>query len=94
MAPSLWVLACQAIRQGEIDVAIAGAVNLSLHPNKYNLLSDLLAHAETFEPGQAEYLIVDEATGMAVEIRRRGTPAVASTDNNPYLRRLEFAAPK
>ena len=34
-------LACQAIRQGEIDVAIAGAVNLSLHPNKYNLLSDL-----------------------------------------------------
>lgn len=59
-----------------------------------NLLADLLAHAETFEPGQAEYLIVDEATGMAVEIRRRGTPAVASTDNNPYLRRLEFAAPK
>ncbi|MGO1070379.1 SDR family NAD(P)-dependent oxidoreductase [Lysobacter sp. CA199] len=34
-------LACQAIRQGEIDVAIAGAVNLSLHPNKYNLLSDM-----------------------------------------------------
>lgn len=34
-------LACQAIRQGEIDVAIAGAVNLSLHPNKYNLLSNL-----------------------------------------------------
>jgi acyl transferase domain-containing protein/acyl carrier protein len=34
-------LACQAIRQGEIEVAIAGASNLSLHPNKYNLLSDL-----------------------------------------------------
>jgi polyketide synthase PksN len=34
-------LACQAIRQGEIDVAIAGASNLSLHPNKYNLLSDM-----------------------------------------------------
>lgn len=34
-------LACQAIRQGEIDAAIAGASNLSLHPNKYNLLSDL-----------------------------------------------------
>ncbi len=34
-------LACQAIRCGEIDAAIAGAVNLSLHPNKYNLLSDL-----------------------------------------------------
>jgi len=34
-------LACQAIQRGEIDAAIAGAVNLSLHPNKYNLLSDL-----------------------------------------------------
>lgn len=34
-------LACQAIGVGEIDVAIAGAVNLSLHPNKYNLLSDM-----------------------------------------------------
>jgi len=34
-------LACQAIRCGEIDAAIAGAVNLSLHPNKYNLLSDM-----------------------------------------------------
>ncbi len=34
-------LACQAIQRGEIDAAIAGAVNLSLHPNKYNLLSDM-----------------------------------------------------
>ncbi|MFK3648790.1 SDR family NAD(P)-dependent oxidoreductase [Lysobacter enzymogenes] len=34
-------LACQAIRQGEIEAAIAGAVNLSLHPSKYDLLSDL-----------------------------------------------------
>jgi polyketide synthase PksN len=34
-------LACQAIRAGEIDVAIAGASNLSLHPSKYNLLSDM-----------------------------------------------------
>jgi polyketide synthase PksN len=34
-------LACQAIRTGEIDVAIAGGSNLSLHPSKYNLLSDM-----------------------------------------------------
>ncbi|BAV98290.1 modular polyketide synthase [Lysobacter enzymogenes] len=34
-------LACQAIRHGEIEAAIAGAVNLSLHPSKYDLLSDL-----------------------------------------------------
>jgi polyketide synthase PksN len=35
-------LACQALRAGEIDIAIAGASNLSLHPSKYNLLSDLM----------------------------------------------------
>ncbi|TXH73313.1 MAG: SDR family NAD(P)-dependent oxidoreductase, partial [Lysobacteraceae bacterium] len=34
-------LACIAIRSGEIDVALAGAVNLSIHPNKYNMLADL-----------------------------------------------------
>ncbi len=28
-------LACEAIRGGEIDVAIAGGVNVSIHPNKY-----------------------------------------------------------
>lgn len=33
-------LACDAIKRGEIQVAVAGGVNLSLHPQKYNLLSD------------------------------------------------------
>ncbi|GGR19850.1 hypothetical protein GCM10010219_25800 [Streptomyces netropsis] len=32
-------LACQSIKCGESEVAIAGGVNLSLHPNKYLLLS-------------------------------------------------------
>ncbi|ACL75234.1 SDR family NAD(P)-dependent oxidoreductase [Ruminiclostridium cellulolyticum] len=32
-------LACDSLRKGEIDIAIAGGVNLSLHPNKYLLLS-------------------------------------------------------
>ncbi|MFI1761427.1 SDR family NAD(P)-dependent oxidoreductase [Streptomyces sp. NPDC020800] len=32
-------LACQSIRWGDCDVAVAGGVNLSLHPNKYLLLS-------------------------------------------------------
>ncbi len=32
-------LACDALRRGEVAVAIAGAVNLSLHPQKYALLS-------------------------------------------------------
>lgn len=34
-------LAMQAIKNGEIEVALAGAVNLSLHPAKYALLSHL-----------------------------------------------------
>lgn len=32
-------LACQSIQSGESEVAIAGGVNLSLHPHKYVLLS-------------------------------------------------------
>ena len=32
-------LACQSLRYGEIEVAVAGGVNLSIHPNKYILLS-------------------------------------------------------
>ncbi|HDR9511781.1 TPA: SDR family NAD(P)-dependent oxidoreductase, partial [Burkholderia cepacia] len=32
-------LACQSIRNGNCDVAIAGAVNVTLHPNKYLMLA-------------------------------------------------------
>ncbi|MFC1747380.1 SDR family NAD(P)-dependent oxidoreductase, partial [Pseudomonadota bacterium] len=32
-------LACESIRRGESDYGIAGGINLSLHPNKYLLLS-------------------------------------------------------
>lgn len=32
-------LACQDLRVGSIDMAIAGGVNLNLHPNKYGMLS-------------------------------------------------------
>ncbi len=32
-------LACESIRSGESEMALAGGVNLSLHPNKYNILS-------------------------------------------------------
>ncbi len=34
-------LACEALKLGDINVGIAGGVNLSLHPQKYNTLSDL-----------------------------------------------------
>ncbi|MEY8355389.1 SDR family NAD(P)-dependent oxidoreductase [Lachnospiraceae bacterium 54-53] len=32
-------MACQAMLAGEVEMAVAGGVNLSLHPNKYILLS-------------------------------------------------------
>ena len=32
-------LACQSLKSGDCDTAVAGGVNLSLHPNKYLLLS-------------------------------------------------------
>ncbi len=32
-------LACESLRRGETDVAIAGGVNLTIHPNKYMLLA-------------------------------------------------------
>ncbi|WP_205297256.1 SDR family NAD(P)-dependent oxidoreductase [Candidatus Pantoea multigeneris] len=34
-------VACNAIRSGDVPVAIAGGVNLSLHPYKYHLLSNM-----------------------------------------------------
>ncbi len=32
-------LACESLRRGESDVAVAGGVNVTIHPNKYVLLS-------------------------------------------------------
>ena len=32
-------LACESIRRGESTLAVAGGVNLTLHPNKYTLLN-------------------------------------------------------
>nr|WP_227983132.1 SDR family NAD(P)-dependent oxidoreductase [Dickeya poaceiphila] len=34
-------VACNALRSGDVPVAIAGGVNLSLHPYKYHLLSNM-----------------------------------------------------
>lgn len=33
-------LACNDIRNGDVDIAIAGGVNVSIHPNKYVMLSE------------------------------------------------------
>ncbi|MCE0722468.1 SDR family NAD(P)-dependent oxidoreductase [Legionella resiliens] len=60
-------LACQSIHEGECDMALAGGVNLSLHPNKYLLLSHgkFLArdgHCRSFGEGGDGY-VPGEAVG-------------------------------
>ncbi|PWY57586.1 beta-ketoacyl synthase [Legionella qingyii] len=60
-------LACQSIHEGECEMALAGGVNLSLHPNKYLLLSHgkFLAsdgHCRSFGEGGDGY-VPGEAVG-------------------------------
>ncbi|MBN9228887.1 MULTISPECIES: SDR family NAD(P)-dependent oxidoreductase [Legionella] len=63
-------LACQSIHEGECDMALAGGVNLSLHPNKYLLLSHgkFLAsdgHCRSFGDGGDGY-VPGEAVGAVL----------------------------
>ncbi|CAM2843986.1 polyketide synthase, type I [Legionella steigerwaltii] len=63
-------LACQSIHEGECDMALAGGVNLSLHPNKYLLLSHgkFLArdgHCRSFGEGGDGY-VPGEAVGAVL----------------------------
>ncbi|MCY1033270.1 amino acid adenylation domain-containing protein [Corallococcus sp. BB11-1] len=63
-------LACQELRQGNIPLAIAGGVNLSLHPNKYSMLSAsrLLstgARCESFGEGGDGY-VPGEGVGVVL----------------------------
>jgi acyl transferase domain-containing protein/acyl-CoA synthetase (AMP-forming)/AMP-acid ligase II len=63
-------LACQSLREGECQLALAGGVNLSLHPNKYLLLSHgkFLAsdgHCRSFGAGGDGY-VPGEAVGAVL----------------------------
>ncbi|WP_454782670.1 SDR family NAD(P)-dependent oxidoreductase [Legionella sp. WA2022007384] len=63
-------LACQSIHEGECEMALAGGVNLSLHPNKYLLLSHgkFLAsdgHCRSFGEGGDGY-VPGEAVGAVL----------------------------
>jgi len=67
-------LACEALKRAEISVAVAGGVNLSLHPQKYNSLSDLHflssdGRCRSFGAGGDGY-VPAEAVG-AVILKRR-----------------------
>lgn len=62
---------------------IAGAKN--------NWLRKLVDYGQSLEPGAAEYLIVDEESRFAVELRRRAAPLEARTDgSNPLVRDITF----
>jgi polyketide synthase PksN len=63
-------LACQDLKHGKTDLAIAGAVNVSIHPNKYLLLSagqflSQKGHCESFGEGGDGY-IPGEGVGVAI----------------------------
>lgn len=63
-------LACDSLRKGESQVSLAGGVTLSLHPSKYNWLSNSLflstqGQCQTFGEGGDGY-VPAEGVGVAV----------------------------
>jgi acyl transferase domain-containing protein/acyl carrier protein/aryl carrier-like protein len=63
-------LACQDLRLGRTDMALAGGVNLSIHPDKYSMLSagqfiSGAGHCQSFGEGGDGY-IPGEGVGVAV----------------------------
>ncbi|GAA4798003.1 hypothetical protein GCM10023307_25010 [Lysobacter hankyongensis] len=63
-------LACQDLRLGRTDMALAGGVNLSIHPDKYSMLSagqfiSGTGHCQSFGEGGDGY-IPGEGVGVAV----------------------------
>lgn len=75
-------LACQSIREGECDLALAGGVNLTLHPNKYLLLSHgkFLAsdgHCRSFGEGGDGYV---PGEGVGAVLLKRLEKAVEDGD--------------
>ncbi|MGO4775123.1 type I polyketide synthase, partial [Lysobacter sp. 2RAB21] len=63
-------MACQDLRQGRTDMALAGGVNLSIHPDKYSMLSagqfiSGSGHCQSFGEGGDGY-IPGEGVGVVV----------------------------
>ena len=68
-------LACQDLRLGRTSLAIAGGVNVSIHPNKYRMLSEGQfisgrGHCQSFGEGGDGY-IPGEGVGVAI-LKRLG----------------------
>ncbi|WP_108807996.1 SDR family NAD(P)-dependent oxidoreductase [Aquimarina spinulae] len=63
-------LACQDLKEGRTDLGIAGGVNVSIHPNKYQMLSSgqfisSAGHCQSFGEGGDGY-IPGEGVGVVV----------------------------
>jgi polyketide synthase PksN len=76
-------LACESLRRGEINAAVAGGVNLTLHPNKYNLLAEMQflssdGRCRSFGEGGDGYVPGD---GVGAVVLKRLADAEAAGDN-------------
>lgn len=76
-------LACESIKRGECDMALAGGVNLSVHPNKYLLLSQgkflsTDGKCRSFGDGGNGYV---PGEGVGVVVLKSLSKAIADKDN-------------
>ncbi|MCP5008276.1 MAG: type I polyketide synthase, partial [Planctomycetes bacterium] len=76
-------LACQDLKQGRTNLAIAGGVNVSIHPNKYLMLSagqfiSTKGHCESFGEGGDGYI---PGEGVGVVLLKRLEEAIRDGDN-------------
>ena len=76
-------LACESIQKGESDLAIAGGVNVTIHPNKYLLLSQgkFLSsdgHCDSFGVGGDGYV---PGEGVGAVLLKRLSQALADGDH-------------
>jgi acyl transferase domain-containing protein/enoyl-CoA hydratase/carnithine racemase/SAM-dependent methyltransferase len=76
-------LACQDLRLGRINLAIAGGVNVNIHPNKYLMLSAAQAistdgHCRSFGEGGDGYI---PAEGVGVVVLKRLSEAERDGDH-------------
>lgn len=76
-------LACQDLKQGRTDLAVAGGVNISVHPSKYSMLSvgqfiSSDGHCQSFGEGGDGYI---PGEGVGAVILKRLSQAEADGDH-------------
>lgn len=76
-------LACQALKEKDVNVALAGGVNITIHPNKYLFLSQgqfisSKGHCESFGEGGDGYI---PGEGVGVLVLKRLVDAERDKDN-------------